>query len=124
MKNALLRFLIYTVNHPDNSESDLNYEITLNVGGQIISGTIIPRKEFYEAEHNAQLNYYIKEIEKVQLEENGEIQDTPPEDLNIFHLKNAAYWFNNSKIPGGDGTYMIVNIDSVNAYNMGALSIG
>lgn len=123
MKNGVLKILVFEVNHSSNIENELTYPITLSANGQLISGDIISRKEFYQTEHNSIINRYAALMDKNEIEKYGEIREIPLDELKILHLKNAAYWINGTKIPSGDGTYMIVNIDSVDAFNIGALKI-
>lgn len=52
--------------------------------------------------------------------EKGEISETPIDELQFLHLKNATYWVNGTKVPSSQ-TSMVVNIDSINAFNLGVL---
>lgn len=124
MKNGLLRLLVIDANDPINAEKKLSFSVTLSVGGQLISGELISRNEFYNHSQNVPLKHYIDAIEEEERKVSGEIKETPIDKINLIHLRNASYWVNGSKIPSTNGTNIIVNIDSVDAFNMGMLNNG
>ena len=124
MKNGLLRVLVVNANDPEVIAENQVLPITLSVNGQLISGELICRTEFYALEQNAVLKHYVDLIDEAQIKEKGARQETPMDELQLLHLKNAAYWVNGAKIPSGVGTNIAINIDSVDAFNIGSLQIG
>ncbi len=54
------------------------------------------------------------------VQKKGEIPDIPIEEIQYLHLKNAAYWVNGVKVLSSQ-TSIMVNIDSVDAFNIGIL---
>lgn len=123
MKNGLLRVLVINANDPLVVEQKQILPITLSVNGQLISGELISRSEFYALEQNATLKHYVDLINEVEIKEKGKIEDVPMDEIQFLHLKNSAYWVNRAKIPSGSGTSIMVNIDSVDAFNIGALQL-
>lgn len=55
MKNGLLRVLVVNVNDSIVVEKKQTLPITLSVNGQLISGELISRSEFFTLEQNAVL---------------------------------------------------------------------
>lgn len=123
MKNGLLRILVVNANDPVVVEQKQILPITLSVNGQLISGELISRSEFYALEQNATLKHYVDLINDAEIKEKGEVGEISMEDLQFLHLKNSAYWVNGEKIPSGSGTSIMVNIDSVDAFNIGSLQL-
>ncbi len=124
MKNGLLRILVVNANDPEVIAQNQVLPITLSVNGQLISGELISRNEFYALEQNVILKHYVDFINEAEIKENGAPRETPMDELQLLHLKNAAYWVNGAKIPSGAGTNIVVNIDSVDAFNIGSLKVG
>lgn len=54
------------------------------------------------------------------VQKKGEIPDIPIEEIQYLHLRNDAYWVNGVKIPSSQ-TSIMVNIDLVDAFNIGML---
>jgi len=115
MKNPLLRGLVYLINAQPDDYKDGADEITLSVGGVLISGNIMPRKYFYEIQDNAALNMSLN----AQSRQNH--QD-PAENVKI-HLVNAFYVVGGQRIPKKGGRYITINMDSVDAYNLAGVDI-
>ncbi|PKD80255.1 hypothetical protein [Acinetobacter radioresistens] len=124
MKNGLLRILVVNANDPEVIAQNQVLPITLSVNGQLVSGELISRTEFYALEQNVILKHYVDFINEAEIKENGAPRETPMDELQLLHLKNAAYWVNGAKIPSGAGTNIVVNIDSVDAFNIGSLKVG
>jgi hypothetical protein len=120
MKNGLLRVLVVNANDSIVVEKKQTLPITLSVNGQLISGELISRSEFFTLEQNAVLKYHVDIIDAEIVQKKGEIPDIPIEEIQYLHLKNAAYWVNGVKVPSSQ-TSIMVNIDSVDAFNIGML---
>ncbi|WP_216935625.1 MULTISPECIES: hypothetical protein [unclassified Acinetobacter] len=120
MKNGLLRVLVVNANDSLVVEKKETLPITLSVNGQLISGELISRSEFFTLEQNATLKYHVDIIDAEIVQKKGEIPEIPMEEIQFLHLKNAAYWVNGVKVPSSQ-TSIIVNIDSVDAFNIGML---
>ena len=110
MKNGLLRVLVVNANDSIVVEKKQTLPITLSVNGQLISGELISRSEFFTLEQNVILKHHIDIIDAQIVEEKGEIPETPMDELQYLHLKNAAYWVNGVKVPSSQ-TSIIVYVD-------------
>lgn len=124
MKNVYLRLLLADVNDEANIAIGLKVGITLSVGGQLISGYLVSRKEFHEQKQNEVLKKIVDVLEKTEQEHNGFIKEPEINEVNFLHLSDASYWYGSTRIPSQGGVNITVNIDSVDAYQMGTLFIG
>ena len=98
--------------------------LTLAVNGLLISGLIIPKSAYLDQKQNRTLNALYNLAEKADADQ--KVDEDPEEELDLekytrLYLKNARYFVGNSSFPTNGENYAIIDIDSVNAYNMGAL---
>jgi hypothetical protein len=122
----------------DGSEEELTFPITLVVGGQIITGTMISEKEFYKLEVNLALknihDFVLKEKSEFFNEDGTLIRDDMtaeeiekiPDTLwqRFLYLKDARYMTGNSFIPSevNAGSAIQVRAADVVAFNFGTFS--
>ena len=96
--------------------------MTLCIGGTIISGDVISKASFYEAEQNKRLKAMRDSIVKVA-EDNGLLEDEPESDEftpeETLYLKDAFYFTGNQRTPSKGGIYIAVNLESIDAFNIG-----
>lgn len=131
MKNRLLKYPVYLINENPEEYKDGADGITLSVNGMLITGQLVPRKYFYEAEQNTFLNrLMVPEDEIVKDQAEGE-QTTEEVDveaevdkITLIHLTNAFYMMGSQRAPSSGGMFIAVNIDSIDAYSIGSLNPG
>lgn len=125
MRNTLLRAIVFTLNKDPESYKDGADGITLNVGGMLISGILVPHKTFIEQPQCKTLKHFSdifdasRDAEEVAKRE----EEFGLEDTNFLYLKNACYYVGDKPIPSNSENYMSVHIDSIDAYNMGELKV-
>jgi len=117
----MLRAVVANVNLEDVYVPDLEIGITLNVNGVLVSGIIIPRKEFYHTDQNFVLKpLYDALIEQMASE--GEVFDeTDIENIGLIHLKDAAYITGSQRVPSTGGMTVAIDIEDISSYSMGQL---
>lgn len=122
MKNSLINLVSDLMG---GEESGQNWgPVTLCIGGTIISGNVISKASFYEAAQNKRLKTMSDSIVKVA-EDNGLLENEPEsgefEPEETLYLKDAFYITGNRRIPFEGGIYIAVNLESIDAFNIGAL---
>lgn len=122
MKNSLINLVSDLMG---GEESGQNWgPVTLCIGGTIISGNVISKASFYEAAQNKRLKTMRDSIVKVA-EDNGLLENEPEsgefEPEETLYLKDAFYITGNRRIPFEGGIYIAVNLESIDAFNIGAL---
>lgn len=125
MRNTLLRAVAFTLNKDAEAYKDGADGITLNVGGMLISGTLVPYKTFMEQPQCKTLKHFSDLFDAARDSEDLTKQEDELglEDTNFLYLKNACYYVGDKPIPSNSQNYMSVHIDSIDAYNMGELRV-
>jgi hypothetical protein len=109
MKDAIL---IALVNFAEG-EKQIEHDITLLVGGFLISGFVISRDDYMK--HHATTNALWKAIEDLP-----EPEDNTP---NYIHLRNARYYASDGNpIPQNTGGYIRISLESIDGFSFGLLS--
>lgn len=124
MKHIVLRMLVLMINSNLEKVKE-GVAVTLAVNGLIISGRIIPRDVFYDIEQNLVLKTFRDSERKNFTDEqlSKEKSDlTYLKNIDILHLTEAVYLTGTQKIPSITTTSIIVDIDSIDAYNMGSMN--
>ncbi|MCU4581155.1 hypothetical protein KTJ32_09160 [Acinetobacter gyllenbergii] len=124
MKHIVLRMLVLMINSNLEKVKE-GVAVTLAVNGLIISGRIIPRDVFYDIEQNLVLKTFRESERKNFTDEqlSKEKSDlTYLKNIDILHLTEAVYLTGTQKIPSITTTSIIVDIDSIDAYNMGSMN--
>ncbi|WEI20143.1 hypothetical protein PY247_10705 [Acinetobacter proteolyticus] len=125
MRNFELRMLAYLVSESPEKYKDGGDGLTLVVNGMLMSGNIIPKPAYLEQKQNTTLKHLFDtadklkaeiEVEEVQVEE-----EVGLEDYTRLYLKNAKYFIGGQFYPSNGDNYAAINIDSIDAFNMGAL---
>lgn len=127
MKNRLLKYLVYLINRTPEEFKDGADGITLNVNGMLITGNMVPRKYYYEADQNVALNSLMEpdEDEAEELDEDSNVDvEAEVDKITLIHLTNAFYMMGSQRVPSSGGIYICVNIESIDAYSMGAMNQG
>ncbi|MDO3664782.1 hypothetical protein [Acinetobacter higginsii] len=122
MKHIVLRMLVLMINSNLEKVKE-GVAVTLAVNGLLISGRIIPRDVFYDIEQNLVLKTFRDSERKNFTDEqrSKEKNDlTYLKNIDILHLTEAVYLTGTQKIPSITTTSIIVDIDSIDAYNMGS----
>ena len=126
MKNVLIRTLMLIANKNPEKFANGADSLTLNVGGQIIVGKIVSRDIFLKQPQNAVLkaidDAYSSNMTPEQIEK--EESEMNIETTNYLYLKDACYFVDGKFIPSNGNNYMSVQIDSIDAFNMGSLHQG
>lgn len=125
MRNTLLRAIAFTLNKDPEKYKDGADGITLNVGGMLISGILVPYETFIQQPQCSTLKHF-SDLFDAAIDAEGakkQEEETGLEDTNFLYLKNACYYAGDKSIPSNGENYMSVHIDSIDAYNMGALRV-
>ncbi len=123
-KDWFLQNLINMVN-----SGTMSFGITLNVGGFLVSGTLIGGKEYFEgfgedfASGFQDLDF--AENIKAAFAKNGEIytseEDVPPP--SYVHIKCARFFnTNGNPIPGNRGVWWRGRVSEVDGFSLGLLN--
>ncbi len=121
--NHVLLGSIAAIMDGGGNESGKGIPITLTVNGLIISGEITTKTDFFNAPENAGLkamrDRMLEVVRENELDEDGMEADI----ASHLYLKNAAYYSAGKQIPASEKTCIMVSLDSVDAFNMGMLSV-
>lgn len=121
--NHVLLGSIAAIMDGGSNESGKGIPITLTVNGLIISGEITTKTDFFNAPENAGLkaikDRMLEVVKESELDEDGMEADI----ASHLYLKNAAYYSAGKQIPASEKTCIMVSLDSVDAFNMGILSV-
>ena len=110
-----------------NNESQPSLDITLCVGGFLISGTIVSYETYME--HNGFTQFLEEVIQSAPKDSDAQSSETnnadAEDDLPDFvHLSNAKYFTpGGNPIPGNEGLFVRVNLESVHSFSFGKLEI-
>ncbi len=118
MKDVLLLSAIAMA----ETEEPIEIDITLVVGGFLISGFVISAKTYFA--HHPLSDGFHKAVEQIEEERiTTEEEQKEPETRNYIHLRDAKYYTPGQKpIPGNTGVYCRVQLESVLAFSFGKLS--
>ncbi|EPP8767183.1 hypothetical protein QDT13_002455 [Acinetobacter baumannii] len=122
----------------DGSEDNIEFPITLVVGGQLITGLIISEKNFYNLESNQALKPIYELIYKEKSEyfnTNGSFknEDITDEEIDkipdtlwqrFLYLKDARYMTGNTFVPSenNQGSAIQVRVSDIVAFNFGTFT--
>ncbi|RSC23560.1 hypothetical protein [Acinetobacter sp. FDAARGOS_515] len=127
LRNTEIRLLALVVKSDPERFRNGGDSITLACNGVIISGRPVPRSVFLEAKQNATLKAFedltLQSLTKGEIEEDEE-QSNLIENIHKLYLTDAQYYIGDKVIPSQAGTSIVVNINSIDAYNFGKLSLG
>lgn len=127
LRNAEIRLLALVVKADPERFRNGGDPITLACNGIIISGRPVPRSVFLEAKQNATLKAFedlaLEASTPEEIKEDEEKGDLI-ENIHKLFLTDAQYYIGNKVIPSQDGTFVVVNIDSIDAYHFGKLTLG
>ncbi|MCH7379320.1 hypothetical protein [Acinetobacter higginsii] len=127
LRNAEIRLLALVVKADPERFRNGGDPITLACNGVIISGRPVPRSVFLEAKQNATLKAFedltLQSLTKEEIAEDEE-QSNLIENIHKLYLTDAQYYIGDKVIPSQNGTFVVVNINSIDAYNFGKLSLG
>lgn len=123
-KDWFLQSLISMVN-----AGGISFGVTLNVGGFLVSGTLIGGKEYFEG-FGEEFESGLKGLDsagniKAAFAKNGEIytseEDSPPP--SYVHIKGARFFnTNGDPIPGNKGVWWRGRVSEVDGFFLGLLS--
>jgi hypothetical protein len=118
MKDPILEVLIDLAE--SETEKPIEQDITLIVGGFLVSGYIISSKKYMDHHETTKRIYLAKE--KIIAEDSAETPEPPDETYNFIHLRNAKYYLPGAKpIPGNISIYVRISLESVNGFSFGTL---
>ncbi|HEV7929234.1 MAG TPA: hypothetical protein VGP12_03790 [Nitrosospira sp.] len=107
------------------AEADVPVEtdITLVVGGFLISGSVVSTKKYFK--HNAVVTM-AGMIERIKNEaarqENSQAKTVK---TNFIHLKDARYYTpGQNPIPSNTGVFCRISLDAISGFSFGRLSVG
>ncbi|NID14981.1 hypothetical protein [Luteibacter yeojuensis] len=105
------------------NDGSVSCDVTLAVGGILVSGYVVSADKYYE--HHPVAKAFgdgIKQLMEQEKAENGNDEGSPP--TMFIHLRNARYWHpGGNAIPtGSEGIFVRVKIEDVSAFNFGSIS--
>ena len=116
---ALLIHLVEGIEKDGSAPEDEAVEVTLNVGGLLITGTIISRDAFIEGVEL--LRNLFGAAEKGMSEEEKKAM-TPGSSRHFIHLKDARFIFPNSDaLPQNQGIYWRGRLNRVDGWTLGRM---
>ena len=125
MKNVELRMIAYLLHTNPEKFKDGGDGVTLVVNGLLLSGITIPRATYIEQDQNLTFKSFF-EVEKKVIDELAADVETDDvlnlESYTRLYLKNARYFVEKESLPTNGMNYAVVNIDSVDAFNLGVLA--
>jgi hypothetical protein len=107
------------------AEADVPVEtdITLVVGGFLISGSVVSAKKYFT--HNAVVAMagMIEQIKSdAARQENNQAKTAKPD---FIHLKDARYYTpGQNPIPSNTGVFCRISLDAISGFSFGRLSVG
>ena len=110
----------------------MSFDITLTVGGFLVSGTLVGGKEYFEG-FGEEFSFGLKEAaaEKVKaaFAKNGKVYDTSANSPSMLpsyiHLKNAHFFHTSgSPVPENRGVWWRGRVSEVTGFSLGALIAG
>ncbi|MCO8087257.1 hypothetical protein [Acinetobacter indicus] len=121
MKNIYLETLASIICSSDKI-SDKGVPITLSVKGVLISGELISKGTFFDDEGNSGLRSLRSRL--LEVAEDHDLNDNngvdPDHDFEpTLYLKNAKYFVGGGQIPTEGSALIAVDLNSVDAFNMG-----
>jgi len=126
LKNAELRLLALFIKTETERFHEGADPITVVCNGVIISGRPVSRKIFLKSKQNEILksfeDFYLKNATEEQIAKD-EQEAGLIENIHKLYLIDAQYYIGDKVIPSQGGTHVVVNMDSIDAYNFGKLSI-
>lgn len=116
VKNEFIQIQANIMASPGTDEK--GFDVTLSVGGLLISGTITTKDDFYAAPQNARLKAMLDYSEKMFSNDEMEDEDMFKQEPSIY-LKDAFYLSGSQIIPSSGKTYILVNLDSIDTVSLG-----
>ncbi|ACU88869.1 gas vesicle accessory protein GvpU [Desulfomicrobium baculatum] len=124
MKDILLGIII------DMAEKEAfpEVDITLIVGGFVVSGYIISGKKFFEHNEITRILYESAkdtstEDDKKLIKDEKSVADEPASKYEFIHLRDAQYFSDGrSSIPSNGGVYTRIKIEDVSGFNFGKIT--
>ena len=112
MKDVMLISLIAMA----EAETPMEQDVTLIVGGFLISGFVVSYKKYCEhSPITSGINNALDEVTASDIE--------PPEKTyNFIHLRDAKYYHTSGNpIPGNTGVFVRIPLESIHGFSLGKL---
>ncbi|WP_336139000.1 hypothetical protein [Acinetobacter ursingii] len=122
MKNLELKLLACLINKDADKYENGADGVTLIINGLVVSGIIIPHKVYLAQSQNATLKHFYDLAEKTIENEDADLDMDDPKNFNRLFLKQARYFVGSQMLPSNGKNFAVVNIDSIDGFNMGALA--
>lgn len=124
MKDILLQAAAKAV----NSDPDFKIDVTLVVGGFLITGSISDVKTYFEHNPLTKMMYEHANTSSCDSKEAG-TNESGAESTNdlpqYIHLKGAQYFTaTGNPIPGNENVFVRLDLDSVHGFSFGRLKSG
>ena len=115
--------LLLVVSNLAEADVPVETDITLVVGGFLISGSVVSAKKYFT--HNAVVTM-AGMIEQIKSEAaRQENNKTEPLKTNFIHLKDARYYTpGQNPIPSNTGVFCRISLDAISGFSFGRLSVG
>lgn len=134
MRNKKTSFLLEEISNAAQEQNDFELHMTLNVGGQLITGIVISETSFFDLEENKCLNELydgFKEARSEHFNDAGTLfkEGMSKEDMeavpdffcqHFLYLKNASYVMTDMLVPTG-GASIQVRVADVYSFSIGSL---
>ena len=121
--DPVLQAMVAVVDKLEDRPEDDSFYITLNVGGLLISGNLIGRRQF-AAEFMPGIKKRIEEENEKEEDKTLEEEENNASAPRFIHLKDAKFFIPGQlPIPTTGGTFWRGRIDSVDGYLIGELRV-
>jgi hypothetical protein len=123
-RDFFLQTLVEIVNR-----TDIEMDVTLTIGGALVSGMMISGKSYYERlsslvsksiDNKDAIAFFKKILEEHEAIYDGATEETPLFNVAYIHLKNVKFTgTDGNSIPDNDGTLWRGRISQVSGFNLG-----
>jgi hypothetical protein len=100
-------------------DNGISFDITLNVKGIIIFGTLITQQQYFEEVNQKLTGSENGEMFGNLLSQIGEYQE---KESKFIHLKNAKYQVGDNHIPSNEGVCWRGRLTEIDGFNLGSFS--
>ncbi|MCU4567960.1 hypothetical protein [Acinetobacter radioresistens] len=118
MKNIYLKTIASVMNLSETKLGE-GIPVSISVKGMLICGDIITKVEFFEKSKSLQsLRERLAELDQ----EYGSDGSDENDEL-VLYLKNASYLPNGQNVPFNSNSLIMVEVSSIDAFNMGKFAM-
>lgn len=100
-------------------DNGISFDITLNVKGIIICGTVITQKQYFEGVSQQLAGSENGEAFGKLMSQMGGYEES---ESKFIHLKDAKYLVANNHVPSNEGVYWRGRLTEIDGFNLGSFS--